>query len=468
MPMGRAIIASGVVRGAALAGLLLPGAAIALPSDIVFPGAQGYGAGATGWRGGEIFYVTSLEDNGEGTLRSCARNGNRPRVCLFAISGTIGLDSTIRLGSNLYIAGQTAPGDGIQLVLRESQDTPLVMKDVTDIVIRSLKVRPGPSPLPSPNVDGITIEDAQNIYLDRLSLMFATDENFNIHVSDGTAADITISRSILALGLDRANHPKGRHSKGALICSDQGRNNACGRITIWQNLFAHNRDRNPDLNATSIGPVEVINNVFYNPISQFGEFYNLVGETSISYVGNVALSGPSTNSRTPPALEAFEWEDYAFRIFAEDNLATMRRRCRAERPFDVLGPDAEALRVDAPTEPLQAVAIPASEALEHVLSTAGDRLPSAREPDALDARVIADVRNCTGDVIDAVDEVGGWPEIATVAGPADTDRDGLPDDWERARGLDPAALTDVWADDGSTGLPLIEAYLAERAGDPLP
>ncbi|MCP6473648.1 hypothetical protein NL509_27780, partial [Klebsiella pneumoniae] len=84
---------------------------------------------------------------------------------------------------------------------------------------------------------------------------------------------------ILAYSLDRANHPEGAHSKGALICSDEGRNPQCGRISLIRNLFAHHRDRNPDVKATAIGPVEIINNIFYDPISQFGEFYDLLGET---------------------------------------------------------------------------------------------------------------------------------------------------------------------------------------------
>lgn len=122
------------------------------------------------------------------------------------------------------------------------------------------------------------------------------------------ASDITLADSILAYSLDRSNHPDGKHSKGALICSDTGEpsENECGRISLIRNLFAHHRDRNPDVKATSLGPVEIVNNIFYNPISQFGEFYDLLGDARIAYVGNLALAGPSTNDRAAAAVELFD------------------------------------------------------------------------------------------------------------------------------------------------------------------
>ena len=120
-------------------------------------------------------------------------------------------------------------------------------------------------------------------------MMFASDENLNIHVSSGISADVTVANNIIAFGLRNSNHPKGAHSKGALICSSEGDGNECGRITLARNLFAHNRDRNPDLKATDIGPIEVINNLFYNFGSQNGEVYNHLGNLRINYAGNVAI-----------------------------------------------------------------------------------------------------------------------------------------------------------------------------------
>ena len=173
------------------------------------------------------------------------------------------------------------------------------MRAASDVVIRHLRLRPGPSRESSSNVDAIGIFDSHDVILDHLSLQWATDELLDIGTLRGSAFDITVQDSLLAWGLDLANHPKGKHSKGALICAMAGPGE-CGRISLLRNLFAHNRDRNPDVKGTSIGPVEIVNNVFYNPRSEFGEFYDDEGDLRINYIGNTALSGPSTRASGPP------------------------------------------------------------------------------------------------------------------------------------------------------------------------
>lgn len=436
-------------------------------AEIAFPGAVGFGRVATGWKGGEVVEVRSIADSGPGTLRDCAENGDIPRICVFRISGTITLFTPIMVGSNLYIAGQTAPGDGIQLRMAGAASGPLVLFNVHDVVIRFLKLRPGPSRSPSPTVDALSVENGTRLYFGNLSMMFSTDEIISIHVSGSTSSDITLANSIVALSLDRANHPKGRHSKGALICSHEGEGNACGRITLWQNLFAHNRDRNPDVKGTALGPIEIINNVFYDPISQFGEFYDLLGDLRVAYVGNVALSGPSTIDRTPPAVGIFRSEGgHRIDVAVADNIAVRPKPCGDGRTFAIH--DAASTSVFSTARPadLSAPVIPADQALALVLATAGDRVPAAREPDALDAAVLADVRDCTGRVINEPDDVGGWPELRSAMPPEDRDRDTLPDGWEESvPGLDPGRANDVWALDPASGLSLIETYLATLAGD---
>ncbi|WP_299147643.1 hypothetical protein [uncultured Tateyamaria sp.] len=437
-----------------------------------FPGADGYGVQAVGWKGGTIVAVTTLADAGPGSLRACAQDlGSRPRICIFEVAGTIDLRGPIMVGSNVYVAGQTAPGDGVQLRIIGGGHGPLIVKNAHDVVIRHLKLRPGPSRAPSPTVDAITVENARHVMLDNLSMSFATDETFNIHVSNSTASDITLSDSILSLSLDRTNHPKGRHSKGALICSDEGAYNACGRISLLRNLFAHHRDRMPDIKATPIGPIEVINNVFYNPISQFGEVYDLLGDAEVAYVGNVALTGPSTVRKTPEAVQVFEWEDEnTVRLMAADNVTGTPTGCRLRR-FEVLDAAARGQQVSDGLPMLSVSPMPATKVVDHVLAHAGDRIAGTRDLDPLDARVAADVIACTGQVIDDVTQVGGWPDLATIRDPAqvrDTDGDGLPDTWETGRDdLDPGAANDPWAHDAWTGLSFVESWLAELADDPL-
>lgn len=439
-------------------------AGISPASELAFPGAEGYGAGATGWRGGALIAVTSLADNGPGSLRDCAeRTGSR--VCIFRVSGTIRLREPIMVHSDVYIAGQTAPGDGIQIRNDESTHSPLIVKEASDVVLRFLKLRPGPSRRKSSTIDALTVENSTRVYLGNLSLMFASDETFAVHVSRGVASDITLADSILAYSLDRSNHPDGKHSKGALICSDTGApsENNCGRISLIRNLFAHHRDRNPDVKATSLGPVEIVNNIFYDPISQFGEFYDLLGDARIAYVGNLALTGPSTNDRAATAVELFDRvAGHDITISAEGNAA---RTCGGSDTLPVLDPIAESLQSLQPIA-LTVTPRPVASLLSELPKSIGDVLPDAMHRDRLDRQVLDDLANCHGKVINRPSDVGGWTEITATLALTDSDGDLLPDEWEAARPvLDPRRADDPWHDSDGDGLSEIETWLAELAGD---
>jgi hypothetical protein len=425
-----------------------------------FAGAEGFGRNATGWRGGAVVKVTNLNDRGPGSLRACAED-SRPRVCAFEVAGTIAVDSTIEVGSNVYLAGQTAPGEGVQLRLGRSPDRPLMVRAAHDVVIRHLRVRPGPSRESSSNVDAIGIFDSHDVILDHLSLQWATDELLDIAALRGSVLDITVQDSVLAWGLDFANHPKGKHSKGALICTMDGRGE-CGRISLVRNLFAHNRDRNPDVNGTSIGPVEIVNNVFYNPRSEFGEFYDHEGDLRVNYIGNTALSGPSTRRSEPPyAVDIRNHYNPAFdaTVYVRANIDG-NHRPRPSGPEElVVRPESRRYLVPEPFAPLTVRALAPETALERVLARAGATAPAR---DSLDRRVIDDVVNRTGHVIDDPAEVGGWPALRSGPALADADGDGMPDQWEHAHGSDPGAF-DAWQDVDRNGWADLEDYLNQRA-----
>jgi len=74
-----------------------------------------------------------------------------------------------------------------------------------------------------------------------------------------------------------------------------------------------------------------------------------------------------------------------------------------------------------------------------VLKTAGATVPRF---DDIDVRIINDVKNGTGQIIDSQDEVNGWPAYDKGTPQADSDHDGMPDDWEKKNGLNPENKTD--------------------------
>ncbi len=91
-----------------------------------------------------------------------------------------------------------------------------------------------------------------------------------------------------------------------------------------------------------------------------------------------------------------------------------------------------------------------------MLERGGASLPRR---DDVDQRIVADVVNGTGRIIDSQVEVGGWPDLQSIPVPRDSDGDGMPDEWELQRGLNPNDAADGPDDSDGDGYTNVEDYL---------
>ena len=82
-----------------------------MAQQLAFPGAEGWGRYAVGGRYGTVYHVTNLNDSGAGSLRDAVSQPNR--IVVFDVAGVIKINSRMTFAKNLYVAGQTAPGEGI-------------------------------------------------------------------------------------------------------------------------------------------------------------------------------------------------------------------------------------------------------------------------------------------------------------------------------------------------------------------
>ena len=416
----------------------------------VFPGAEGFGTRTRAGRGGKVFAITSLADSGPGTLRAALQDGS-PKTIVFRVGGLIELKSHLFVAHPFVtIAGQTAPGDGIVL-----KDFGIVIT-TNDVLIQSIRVRPGNKGAARPDHnDGISVlgpngssKGAYNVVLDHVSTSWCEDETITTWFG---AHDVTVSWSILSEGLNRSRHPKKTHSTGMLV------GNGSDRVSIHHNLLAHNDFRNPLLIAG--GMHEVVNNVVYDWGSLVTEIVDNA-QMSVNVIGNWYRPGPS--SKTPyEILINPSGRNLVPKIFVSGNAKFGETAAPSDEWARVhygwhsaSAPDKYRASGRFPTAIVSSSE--AKDALTLVLAGAGAIAPRR---DAVDQRIVADVRNGTGSIIDSPDQVGGYPTFDRGVPPVDSDGDGIPDDWERRAGLNPSNPADGNAVRDGDGYTNLEHYL---------
>jgi hypothetical protein len=409
-----------------------------------------------------VIEVTNLNDSGPGSLRA-AVEAEGPRIVVFRIGGTIELQSSLEITNPfITIAGQTAPGGGITLKNHPSNRYPSVHVKSHDVVIRYIRVRPGPSQEESSNVDAILIGNRNggtfNVIVDHVSASWATDEVVNTWYA---ARNITIQWSIISEGLDCSTHPQGCHSRGSLLGSANS-----GNFSVHHNIFAHNRERNPLIKTAGHPKLnDVVNNVIYNPGFPI-MFTDSYGVPHTNIIGNYLKWGSDTSSSR---YEVRVWDNFeggsgGASLYLEGNIGP--NRPDNSQPEDlVVYPSSRKYITSTKHATPPVTTTSAFTAYDQVLAGAGAIIGldsqgnSYWRRDTVDERIVNDVISGTGGIIDDPSEVGGWPELAAGTPPTDTDHDGMPDEWEVLYCLNPNDPSDGPADFDGDVYTNVEEYL---------
>ncbi|MCS3798748.1 polysaccharide lyase family 1 protein [Niastella sp. OAS944] len=444
---------------------------IAFPRErqVAFPGAEGYGKYATGGRGGKVAIVTNLQDDGAGSFRQAlAAYPNEPLTVVFQVSGIIDLVTPLVLKrSNVTVAGQTAPGDGICL-----KGNSFIINGANkggnhgNIIIRYIRSRPGSNY--SKGVYGLDIENAHDVIIDHCSFSWANEEC----VAAYDVKNITIQWCIISEGLYEAGHHKGHRSYGGVWGGQYA--------SFHHNLFAHLNNRTVRFNGArahdTMAIVDYRCNVNYNWGSSnacYGGDIKIPGGTShVNIVNNYYQPGPATADtlKFVHALYAKNPNNSVGQWFVAGNYMAGNKELTKDNWLGVdLSELPEESRSQAKSDTVFAVMRIsnneiAKEAYKTVLAGAGATLPKR---DATDARVVYEVQHKIASgkgvfgkagIIDSPAAVEGWAVYNQGTVLADTDEDGMPDAYEKLNKLRATMSADGNAVT-SSGYTNLEVYL---------
>ncbi len=420
-----------------------------------FPTAEGFGAAAVGGRGGRIFYVTTVEESGPGTLRQCIE-ATGPRNCVFRVAGTIVLDDAPLVIRNPFItiAGETAPGGGIAIRNSDQQIRPSVSIETNDVIIRHIRIRPGPHAVEAccSGALGLYTKAATNIMLDHISFSWGSDET----VDSEDATNFTLQWALIGEPLLKGGPGKRNRARNALFT--QG-----GTLTVHHSLFVDGQFRNPQIKMAEPGAVaDVVNNVLFSPRWQYvitlGDEWSKI---NANIVGNYKIAGKKITS--DHLVHILEESGKGFSVYLRDNFDETYRDDEHQREDAALAPKFRRYVVNEPFIAPPVRTTSAERAYLDVLENAGATKPKR---DAVDERLVRQVRNRSGKLLESdPEEVGGWPQLESGAAYPDEDGDGIEDRWEQLSGLDPTDSQDGASDKDGDGWTNFEEFTHQLAGD---
>ncbi|WP_267404153.1 MULTISPECIES: pectate lyase [unclassified Chryseobacterium] len=410
-----------------------------------FPGAEGFGRYTTGGRGGKVYFVTKLSDDGsEGTLRY-ALDQKGPRYIAFKTGGTIYLESPLKIKEgDVTIAGQTAPGDGITIANYET------FVGADNVIIRYMRFRMGDQK--NYEGDALGARFIKNLIVDHCSMSWSTDETVSIYVNENT----TLQWCVIAESLRNSAHQKGAHGYGGI---------AGGKFASFHhNIYAHHDSRNPRLGEYAGSKFALTdltdfrNNVIYN----WGHNNVYGGEgMNVNIVNNYYKPGPATMTRQrivaidkneKPETEVYNiWGKYYINgniiegnsEISKDNW-TQGVFAQMKPSYNLTDKDKNEIKINQPHDIQDNVKTDSPKlAYAKILEIGGASLTR----DAIDLHVLKDVKKgsftyngskgSTNGIIDSQKDVGGFPDLKQGTPLPDSDNDGMPDEWEINNGLNP-------------------------------
>lgn len=446
---------------------------VALAQVPAFPGAEGFARYITGGRGGSVYYVTNLNDSGTGSLRE-ALGKSGTRTIVFDVSGIINLKSDLKISKgNVTIAGQTAPGDGITLA------NYTVQLSADNVIIRFIRFRRGNAVNINDGADAIWGRNKKNIMLDHCSFSWSIDEVASFYDN----RTFTMQWCTIAEALTNAGHDKGAHGYGGIWGGKEA--------SFHHNFLLHLQNRVPRFNGarynwsgydTSKYPntiqaerVDFRNCVMYNWGT--GGCYGGPGGGYVNMVNNYYKAGPATTNKTRVTQVSKSdssnggdnpFPSYTSRYYINGNYVTAAGdnaenydwqgvvydsgiptvngvRCvNDSENYYGEGAGNIPIKLEEPIDAGEVTTHSATVAFEKVLAYAG----ASYRRDAVDARYAMEAETGTATytgsvtgmsgIIDTQGDVGGWPVLSKETKPTDTDKDGMPDDWETSNGLNPS------------------------------
>ena len=366
--------------------------------QLAFPGAEGFGAYATGGRGGKIIHVTNLNAAGTGSLAAAASQAGS--FIVFDVGGVIDITGkSITIASNVTIAGQTAPGEGITIYGGR-----VIASNSKNVVLRYLRMRGGKNVNSSKCT--LTLDNCENLIMDHCSVTWGPWDN--VHIKD--ANNITWSNCIISEGIEPQRF-------GAI--TDGTRN-----WTVHHCLWSNNKSRNPKMKCY----IQYYNNVVYN----YGN--GVVGGHSAAdnyqdLMNNYFIAGPEGSAKY------FDQWTETDHMYSTGNY--FDGNCDGKLNGTLITDHNSATVMQNPS--LKSTAPMNLESAAKAYESVADHVGASRVRDSHDKRLIEELTSLgkKGRFIANEDDLGGIGTVADGPKITDADYDGMDDTWEAANGLDP-------------------------------